>query len=189
MKDSLDIRRSFWRSNRAPIVCWPGRAGRSDAFLTPCKGHSPRLPWSAGRAVRPSPSTCYPSVYILTRSNYAGAAGVYCFDGPSLIYTLTLEPNLVTVCDGNKAVALVVNNLMVPNGSAKGYCSLTSWLMVCKSPEPLDLHLSSPIGAVTDVQLGRKNPQWKVDNHVKVIDYPELCFHFLERLNKYRDTK
>ncbi len=117
-----------------------------------------------------------------------------CFDGPSLVHALTLEPTLATVREGNTADALVVNNSGSPVRLRKGVLHTHALAYGAQvSSEPLDLDLTSlSIGAVADVRLGGKTTSPKVDNkldsHVTVEDYPELRAHLLETLTRYRDT-
>ncbi len=139
--------------------------------------------WSLGTMKTPIASQ------YASRSLAAPVGSDIFFDGPSLVHALTLEPILATAREGNTADVLVVNNSGDPVRLHKGVL-LTRALAYGEqvSSEPLDVDLTSlPIGAVADVRLGGENSSPKLDNHVKIKDYPELCARLLETLNRYRD--
>ncbi len=111
-----------------------------------------------------------------------------CFDAPSLVQALTLEPILATVRDGNTAETLVVNNSGGPVRLRKGVVLTRALAYGAQvTSQPLDLP-SFSISEFAGVQLGGENTNPKLDNHVNVKDYPELRARLLETLNRYRDT-
>ncbi len=66
-----------------------------------------------------------------------------CFDGPSLVHALTLEPTLATVREGNTADALVMNNSGGPVRLRKGVLLTRALAYGAQvSSEPLDLDLT-----------------------------------------------
>ncbi len=96
----------------------------------------------------------------------------------------------MTVREGNRVDALIVNNSGAPVRLRKGVL-LTRALAygASVSDTPLDLDFPSfSIGAVADVQLVGETEQPILVSHVTVTDYPELRDRLLHTLNKYRDT-
>ncbi len=112
---------------------------------------------------------------------------------PTVGYDICLEGssrvNTLAVCEGNRALAIVVNTTGSPvklkNGVFLGHALAFDGQV---SPEPLELRRTC-VGALGQPGTGDKTCQTSaIAPLVKVVDYPELKGPLLKLLHQYRDV-
>ena len=112
-----------------------------------------------------------------------------CLEGPSHIKRLVVKSTLITVREGHKTVALVVNITGGPIKLKTGVL-LTKALVFDRPvvPEPLEFPVSFLASVYQNTSVNNTASVPTLKSCVPVADYPELRHSLLELLNQYRDV-